>query len=285
MITVTLSSETDFDGWRSAARTLASRAIEPGEIEWRTPESSLSLFNHGAMLTDIEALPSKHPAIKVPRDFLLLARRVSHHRYADRFPRLYRLLIQLQQSPGLLQNQADFEVRWLFKCEKEIRRDVHKMHAFVRFRKLGEREDGREQYAAWFEPSHRILELGAPFFKQRFPNMDWAIATPDGTAVWNGEALTYLHSSDADSVPAHDEIEDQWKTYYAAIFNPARLKVSAMLSEMPKKYWKNLPEAELIPELIASASARSNDMLDRPPGPVNRLARHLEKKRSGSDSD
>jgi uracil-DNA glycosylase family protein len=47
-----------------------------------------------------------------------------------------------------------------------------------------------------------------------------------------------------------------WLTYYASIFNPARLKVKAMQAEMPKKYWKNLPEAALIPELVAAAPSR-----------------------------
>ncbi|MEM7053067.1 MAG: TIGR03915 family putative DNA repair protein [Pseudomonadota bacterium] len=285
MITATLNSETDFNGWRQAARKLAGHAIEPGQIEWRTPESTPSLFSHDRTLVSIEQDPLQQAQITVPREFLRLACRVAHHRDHERFSRLYRLLMRLQLAPKLLKNQAASDVRWLFKCEKEIRRDVHKMHAFVRFRKLGEREDGREQYAAWFEPSHRILELGAPFFKNRFPNMDWAIATPDGTAVWDGAELRYLQAGDVRDVPDHDEIEEQWKTYYASIFNPARLKVSAMLSEMPKKYWKNLPEARLIPELITSATNRSNDMLDRAPGPANKLAGHLEKIRSRSDSN
>jgi DNA polymerase len=61
--------------------------------------------------------------------------------------------------------------------------------------------------------------------------------------------------------PQGDPVEDLWRSYYASIFNPARLKVSAMLSEMPKKYWKNLPEAELIPQLIAGAQAREAAMV------------------------
>ncbi|MEV9012116.1 DUF4130 domain-containing protein, partial [Klebsiella pneumoniae] len=47
-----------------------------------------------------------------------------------------------------------------------------------------------------------------------------------------------------------------WLTYYASIFNPARGKVKAMQAEMPKKYWKNLPEAALIADLLAQAPAR-----------------------------
>jgi len=48
---------------------------------------------------------------------------------------------------------------------KSVRRDIHKMRAFVRFRKIG--EDGGERYIAWFEPDHFIVERNAPFFVRR----------------------------------------------------------------------------------------------------------------------
>ena len=46
--------------------------------------------------------------------------------------------------------------------------------------------------------------------------------------------------------PSGDPAEELWRKYYASIFNPARLKVGAMLKEMPRKYWKNMPETALI---------------------------------------
>jgi DNA polymerase len=64
-------------------------------------------------------------------------------------------------------------------------------------------------------------------------------------------------------VPSDDALEEDWRTYYASIFNPARLKVSAMLEEMPKKYWRNLPEAELIPQLIRHAPEARVRMLEK----------------------
>jgi DNA polymerase len=36
-----------------------------------------------------------------------------------------------------------------------------------------------------------------------------------------------------------------------------------MLKEMPRKYWKNMPEAALIPELVAGAQAREAAMVDQ----------------------
>ena len=61
-------------------------------------------------------------------------------------------------------------------------------------------------------------------------------------------------------MPDSDVVEDQWRTYYGAIFNPARVKVDAMRAEMPKKYWKNLPEAQDIAPLLAGAEARVERM-------------------------
>src|SRR5205085_7809302 len=48
-----------------------------------------------------------------------------------------------------------------------------------------------------------------------------------------------------------------------SIFNPARLKVGAMLREMPKKYWRNMPETSLVEPLIAGARNRELEMIQR----------------------
>ena len=58
-------------------------------------------------------------------------------------------------------------------------------------------------------------------------------------------------------------MEELWRTYYANIFNPARVKVRAMQAEMPKKYWRNLPEATLIPSLLHEAPQRVESMMKK----------------------
>ena len=72
---------------------------------------------------------------------------------------------------------------------KAVRRDLHKMHAFVRFRRV-DGED-RERFVAWFEPEHFILEATAPFFVDRFRALDWTILTPIGSVHWDGERLAF----------------------------------------------------------------------------------------------
>lgn len=259
MISVPLKSETDIEAWRTHARSLCAKRVAPSDIVWQSPSAAPSLFSdHGAKLEAPAVSPDDQP-VRVPRGFVSLASRVMCHRDPARFARLYRLLYRLQAVPKLLDNPIDEDVAWCANRDKAVRRDRHKMHAFVRFRKVDE-TDGRERYAAWFEPTHRITELAAPFFVRRFPNMDWVILTPDRSAIWQDNTLTFHDGACREDAPQDDAVEAEWEVYFASIFNPARLKVNAMTAEMPKKYWRNLPEAKLIPDLIAQAQGRTNVM-------------------------
>lgn len=263
---VILSSETDFEGWRDAARRLAGQGVSPGDIHWTCEGGDADLFAAGGA---VQSEPSKSEAqIRVPKEFVDMAKRVVCHRDPARFAWLYQLLFDLQRTRAALTDPLNDAARWVKGADKQIRRDVHKMHAFVRFRKVGER-DGREVFMSWFEPDNRIVGLTAPFFMRRFTGMDWTILTPDACASWDGKMLSFAEGADRSQMPGEDRIEDQWRTYYASIFNPARLKVGAMLSEMPAKYWKNLPEAELIPDLIKQSTQRTGALLSAPASAAN----------------
>jgi DNA polymerase len=256
MIAIRLASSNDFEAWRARARQVFHLGLPPEDLEWCCPETAPSLFGT-ARADGGRAVFGR--SLSVPRTFMDAGRRVICHLDPERFSRLYRLLWRLQDDRSLLSRMTDDDVRWLQDRDKAIRRDVHKMHAFVRFRKLGECA-GREGFTSWFEPSHRVTELTAPFFVRRFHGMDWAILTPHARAVWHQEKLSFGPGARRDEVPVEDAIEDQWKTYFSAIFNPARLKIAAMTAEMPKKYWRNLPEAECIPTLIREAKRRREIM-------------------------
>jgi DNA polymerase len=106
-----------------------------------------------------------------------------------------------------------------------------------------------------------VVEKTAPHFVRRFANMRFSILTPDACAHWDGRELSFTPGADASQAPREDALEEFWRTYYASIFNPARLKTAAMQREMPKRYWRNLPEAVLIPSLIEQAEARSAQMI------------------------
>jgi DNA polymerase len=91
--------------------------------------------------------------------------------------------------------------------------------------------------------------------------MAWSILTPDVCAHWEGHDVAFTPGVSKAAAPSEDRLEETWLRYYASIFNPARLKVKAMQTEMPKKYWRNLPEASLIKPLIAGAGRVTGAMI------------------------
>jgi DNA polymerase len=201
------------------------------------------------------------PEVKVPRGAADLVNAALPHQGPERFGLLYRFLYRSLDDRDLARNIADPDTVAVSRLAKSVKRDAHKMHAFVRFRKVDE-EDGRERFAAWFEPDHHIVEREAPFFVRRFANMDWAIVTPRKTAIYRGGEVFFTDGGSREEVPGNDAFEEAWRTYYASIFNPARIMTDAMRAEMPKKYWRNLPEASLIPQLLEQAPRRVQAMAD-----------------------
>jgi DNA polymerase len=248
-----------FEVWRDAARRLAH--VPPADVDWGWHDAGASMFD--------AALPPPAEGLTVPKAFVPLSRLLVQERSGRGFTLAHALLHRMQSETGLIARRADRDVAAAEAIAKEIRRDIHKMHAFVRFREAGP-SGPRRRFAAWFEPDNRIEEGVADFFVNRFGDMDWAIVTPEVTLRYEAgglsmEAVETLRPDDG------DPLEALWTTYYSNIFNPARLKVDAMRAEMPRKYWRNLPEARAIPSLIAGARERVVAMKDaapRPPRPI-----------------
>ncbi len=258
MKSISLAHEVDWDGWRAAARTLALDGIPPEDVVWSvgTPDD---LFAEG----DRPAPPPASGTFTVPRSLVSLAETVIQHSDPERFARLYRLIWRAQHGEKhLLEITTDPDVHIVQELAKSVRRDTHKMRAFVRFREVP--DESGTKYVSWFEPDHYIVEANAAFFVRRFATMIWSILTPYRSVHWTGETLEFAPGANRADLPDDDRLEAYWRTYYSSIFNPARLKIGAMTSEMPRKYWKNLPEAAAIPELIRTAGARVEQMVDQP---------------------
>ena len=199
------------------------------------------------------------------------------HSDPERFALLYALLLKLRANRRAMEDRADPLLDRLERMAKEVRRDIHKMHAFVRFREVEDEAGAR--FVAWFEPDHHIVRATAGFFVRRFANMRWSILTPELSIHWDGETLTEGPGATRADAPDGDPVEEVWKTYYASIFNPARVKVKAMIKEMPKKYWKNMPETALIGELLAGAQEREAEMIDDVDGARSRCRDRTSRRR------
>jgi DNA polymerase len=272
MPTVVLAHEVDWAGFRAAARALALRGVPPERVVWSVREID-DLFGEAAALP--EAPGAQSVDFRLPRALVALAETVIQAREPARFALLYQLVWRaFAGERHIMQQITDPQVDRANRLAQSIRRDTHKMRAFVRFRAVA--DGAATRHVAWFEPQHFIVEANAAFFVRRFAAMTWSILTPYRCVHWDGAALAFTPGAAASEVPDDDRLAEYWRVYFAAIFNPARLKIGAMTSEMPRKYWKNLPEAAAIPELIAGAAARVETMLLAPlsaPRPTARVFR------------
>ncbi len=252
---VTMATEDDFDGWRDAARGLAEAGIPPEAIVWQVAGGEPDLFGG-------DVLPAPTGAsFAVPRAFVELARRAICHSDPERFALLYAMLCKVRSNRHAMEDRADPLLDLLALMARDVRRDEHKMHAFVRFREIDEPGAGK-RFVAWFEPDHHIVRLTAGFFVRRFANMHWSVLTPELSIHWDGKTLTESLGATRRDAPDGDPVEETWKIYYTNIFNPARVKIKAMTKEMPKKYWKNMPETALIGGLLAGAQKRETAMIE-----------------------
>ena len=300
---------TDFGHWRSLSKALWAQQCPPHLVEWRTEDMQRrnpDLFAPEPVVsqaTDICPVGEQPLSpLTVPRWFMETAEQCLLHNAPERFALLYRLLWRMQHEPSLRHDVLDPDRVQMQLWVKAVRREVHKMHAFVRFRPVALADDPVDGsgplYVAWFEPEHHIVQAVAPFFVKRFANMRWSILTPQCCLRWWPHApdapalagqgvdpsyalqplrgrpgvLSWGPGAQASDAPDADAGEAHWLTYYAHIFNPARLKVAAMRKEMPRRYWHNLPEAQLISPLVQAAQARSAAMLAQAPStPQRRL--------------
>ena len=277
---VVLATQTDFSGWRTAARSAVLAEIPPDRLVWTVDGENGDLFGDD-IAADVAAV--ERPRFNVSKAFVALAREIVVHSDPQRFSLLYRLLWRLRTAPRLLEDPSDPDVHAARAMAKSIHRDIHKMHAFVRFKEVVA-PDGKPAFIAWFEPDHYIVESVGDFFVRRFTGMRWSILTPHRSALWDGTDLSYGPGAAKSDVPDEDRLEEHWRTYYASIFNPARLKIDAMQKEMPKKYWKNLPEARMIDGLIRDAATRERGMIAAEPTEPSRLARALERQSLAQDA-
>ncbi len=247
----------DWAGFRNVARRLLAAGVSPDAVSLHDAGDAALPFA-GADTPDVVS------TARVPRAFVELGVRVACHRDPERWNLLYRLLHRLTRGePSLLAVATDPDVARAMRLEKAVRRAQHKMTAFVRFQKVSGEEG--DEYVAWYVPEQPVVALTVGFFVERFGSMRWWILTPEASAHWDRTSLHLAPGVGArearERLPG-DALVELWRSYYANIFNPARVKVAAMQREMPKRHWATLPEADLIATLIAEAPPRVEAMVE-----------------------
>lgn len=263
-------------GFRAVARAALADGVPPSQVRFAPPRQGQGeLFGAPAGATNstppgaaatlrTAASEGGYVAeLRLPAAYLRAGALAARHCDAGRWDLLYRVAHRLYGGePTLLQQPYDADVVALTRLCRAVQREVHKCHAFVRFREVtsevaGLGEHGhRRTFVAWYEPEHDVLALAVPHFVERFGGMDWSILTPRLRATFVDGRLRFGPGADRAEAPGADALEALWRTYYASIFNPARLNLRATRAEMPRRYWHNLPEAGEIGALRRQAPAR-----------------------------
>lgn len=256
-----LARPDDVEGFTAVLRYLLYYQIAPQRVCWDDgSETQNDLFSmKPETIIDRDCAETVAAgAMRLPREFVEMARSVVLHSNIDRFRQLHTMGALLINDRRIWTDRTHPLRLQLERMARDVGREIHKMHAFVRFRPIVTEEG--ERHVAWFEPEHHVVRAAVPFFAKRFASMPWSILTPMVCAHWNRQTLTFTPPAQRDDAPAADAGEALWLAYYRSIFNPARVKVNMMRREMPVRFWKNLPEASAITELLHHAGERTHRM-------------------------
>ena len=259
----------DFAGWREAARELLAANVPPHAIQWLMADQAADLFGGGSAPA-IDLFQTAPPSVPVPvppaegaidkspvrisRQLMDMLQKAACCRVPDRWAFLYRIVWRWQHGEQVVLSAADEDGSRLHGMVKAVKREEHDMHAYIRFRERDE-VAGPPRFVAWFEPSHDVLPQVAQHFAARMGKISWLIATPDASVMWDGVDLHFAGPLLRSEAELDDAGEALWLTYYRSIFNPARLNDKLMKSHIPSRFWKNLPEGQVVPEMVTRAAA------------------------------
>lgn len=247
---IALDCNGQFGIWRNQARTLLSHGIDPANVTWAQGPTQ-----------DLLALPIPLPEgpgpfrAKVPAALLTQLEQASRYRGEQRWNLLYEVLWRVAHGDRTAMLAGDRLGSELQRRIKQVSREAHHLHAFVRFVPLPDplAETLQLDLVAYHEPAHDILESASGHFADRLGTQRWLIATPQDGIRFDGQGFDYRRRCPIDwqqwAQHAEDPGAQLWCTYYRHTFNPARLNPDALRLHMPGRFWRHLPEGMLIPQL------------------------------------
>ena len=153
---------------------------------------------------------------------------------------------------SILENFANPAILQASQIAKMIHREVHRMHAFVRFQK---RQDGL--FCAAINPDFNVLPLIGDHFERRYADQSWLIfdAGRHYGLYYNQSKTVFVSLGDQifainDNMIHSDDLQDDqenkyqllWKNYFQAVNIKERNNTKLHLRHMPRRYWKYLTE-------------------------------------------
>ena len=134
------------------------------------------------------------------------------------------------------------------KSAHKVRREAHRLKGFVRFQ-----ETGDDHYLALVAPRYDVLPLIRHHFESRFAAQDWIIYdTSRNYGLWHHRNETREVRLDAGNLNATQNVksaEEQhcqslWQRYFTAVNIAARTNPKLHLRQLPRRFWRYLPEKQ-----------------------------------------
>jgi len=130
-----------------------------------------------------------------------------------------------------------------------VRRERHRMEAFVRFEKLAD-----EIFYSAVEPDFNVLPLLIRHFKDRYADQKWIIydIRRQYGIYYDLNDVEFMEidfskknqASRTSSLQSEDEglYQHLWKNYFTSVNIASRKNMKLHLRHIPKRYWKHLTE-------------------------------------------
>lgn len=160
-------------------------------------------------------------------------------------------VIICKNNPHILENFANEYVLKASQIERMMHREIHRMHAFVRFQKAKE-----GIFYAAIDPDFNVLPLIGEHFVRRYADQPWVIFDTKRHYglhydLTNASFVTLDHPifniSTGDLNPevvddAEKHYQALWKNYFHSVNIKERKNPKLHLRHVPKRYWKYLVE-------------------------------------------
>ncbi|MBS1587567.1 MAG: TIGR03915 family putative DNA repair protein [Bacteroidetes bacterium] len=141
-------------------------------------------------------------------------------------------------------------VLYITETVKKVRREKHRMEAFVRFRQTAD-----DLYYATVEPDYNVLPLIADHFEKRYADQRWLIYdmrrnygiyydlhTVATVEVDFKHILSGYGNADGILNEKEKEYERLWQNYFKSVNIASRKNLKLHRQHMPLRYWKYLTE-------------------------------------------
>ena len=161
---------------------------------------------------------------------------------------IYRFIQRvIMENKNVLGDFRDPLIVEMQRTIKQVDREIHRMHAFVRFQ-----ETTDSKYMALIRPDFDVVPLIGRHFVKRYPGFEWVIYdihrykgihfSEGKLGFVSGNSLTKSELRHDDLTDREKTIQGLWRTYFRHVSIGERKNDRLHVQHIPKRYWPLLTE-------------------------------------------